>query len=135
VTSRSQLKKLALLRRREAEALCSAKLYDGALYLAGYVLELALKARICRVLDLEEYPDTGDLRRVYATHDLEQLLTLSGLSQKLVQQGSSLFNSWFAAASWRPEHRYNVPGMTTFEKVRQHLADVDKVLAWIRKYW
>jgi HEPN domain-containing protein len=135
VTSRSQLKKLALLRRREAEALCSAKLYDGARYLAGYVLEVALKARICRVLDLE-YPDSGDLRRVYATHDLDQLLMLSGLSRKLeLQKDTLLLESWVNAAAWRPEQRYAAPGITTFEDERRCLADVDKVLAWIRKYW
>ena len=135
MTSRSELKKLALIRRREAEALCSAKFYDGAIYLAGYVLEFALKARICRLLDMKAYPDTGDLRRVYATHDLRQLLTLAGLSQKLVVQENSLSDSWLTAASWRPEQRYDVPGRTTFEDVRKRLADVDKVLAWIRKYW
>jgi HEPN domain-containing protein len=37
-----QLKDLALLRLREAEALFEAGLYDGAKYLSGYAVELAL---------------------------------------------------------------------------------------------
>ncbi|HEX8410457.1 MAG TPA: hypothetical protein VF883_16450 [Thermoanaerobaculia bacterium] len=76
--TREQLKELAYLRRREAQVLFDAELYDGARYLVGYVSELALKARISRLLDLDEYPDTGEFRRVYATHDLDQLLKLSG---------------------------------------------------------
>lgn len=135
MANRNQLKELALLRRREAEVLFAANLYDGARYLAGYVLELALKARICRLLDIEEYPDTGDFRRVYATHDLDQLLKLSGLSRKPSLQENKLFDSWSTAASWRPERRYDVPGITQFEDVRDVLAAVDKVLTWIKKYW
>ena len=54
-----------------------------AVYLGGYAVEAALKARICRVLDFEEYPDFGEFRRLYASHDLDQLLKLSGLSRKL----------------------------------------------------
>ena len=79
-----QLKDLALLRLVEAEALFAAGLYDGAQYLSGYVVELALKARICRILDVDQYPEKGELKRVYAVHDLDQLLLLAGL-QKAVK--------------------------------------------------
>src|SRR5207253_7216081 len=110
MATRKQLKHLALLRRREAQVLYEAALYDGSRYLAGYVLELALKARICRVLDFEKYPDVGEFRRLYASHDLDQLLKLSGLSRKLSLQEKRLFDSWSTAALWKPERRYDVPG-------------------------
>jgi len=133
--TRNQLKTLALLRRREAQVLLEAELYDGARYLAGYVLELALKARICRLLDFEEYPDTGDFRRLYATHDLDQLLKLSGLSRKLSLKEDALFDSWSTAALWKPERRYDIPGTTKFDDVRDILNAVDEVLRWIKKHW
>jgi HEPN domain-containing protein len=135
MATRNQLKNLALLRRREAQVLFEAGLYDGARYLAGYVLELALKARICRILDFEEYPDTGDFRRLYATHDLDQLLKLSGLSRKLSLQEGALFDSWSTAALWKPERRYDVPGSSTLADVRDILIAIDKVLGWIKRYW
>lgn len=135
MTTRNQLKELALLRRQEAQVLFDAELYDGARYLAGYVLELALKARICRLLDFEEYPDTGDFRRLYATHDLDQLLKLSGLRRKLSLQDDALFDSWSTAALWKPERRYDVPGSTKREDVRDILSAIDKVLRWIKKHW
>jgi HEPN domain-containing protein len=135
MATRKQLKHLALLRRREAQVLYEAGLYDGSRYLAGYVLELALKARICRVLDFEEYPDVGEFRRLYASHDLDQLLKLSGLSRKLSLQEKRLFDSWSTAALWKPERRYDVPGTAKRHDVRDILETVDEVLRWIKKYW
>ncbi len=55
--------------------------YDGAVYLAGYTVELALKARICEVLNWSGYPATSkefDGYRSFRTHDLRVLLSLSG---------------------------------------------------------
>src|SRR2546430_7350613 len=127
MATRKQLKHLALLRRRETQVLYEAELYDGSRYLAGYVLELALKARICRVLDFEEYPDFGEFRRLYASHDLEQLLKLSGLSRKLSLQEKKLFDSWSTAALWKPERRYDVPGTAKRDDVRDILEAVDEV--------
>jgi hypothetical protein len=53
---RKQLQDLAKLRLREAEALYVAGFYDGSVYLAGYAVELGLKARICRLLHVADYP-------------------------------------------------------------------------------
>ena len=54
-----ELKALAATRLLEAKSLFNKRLYDGACYLAGYVVELALKARICKTLDLAGYPNQG----------------------------------------------------------------------------
>ena len=56
--TRNELKELAKLRLKEAETLFDAGLYDGAVYVCGYVIELALKARICKLLDISEYPSS-----------------------------------------------------------------------------
>jgi HEPN domain-containing protein len=69
VPTRSELKALAELRLEEAEALFEAGCYNGAVYLAGYVVELALKARICRLLDSQEYPDTGVFKGCFRSTD------------------------------------------------------------------
>ena len=83
VPNRQELKCLARLRLREAEALHAAGIYDGAAYLAGYAVEMALKARICRVLGVPDYPLAGPLKPAYAVHDLAQLALLAGLKQRL----------------------------------------------------
>lgn len=68
---------------REAEALYKAHLYDGCVYLAGYAVELALKARICRLLHVKEYPPVGEIGRAFKVHSLDQLKVLAGLSAEI----------------------------------------------------
>jgi len=72
--TRNELRELAKLRLREAETLFNAGLYDGSAYLCGYVIEFALKARICKLLGIDEYPASGRLKSAYAVHDFGQLL-------------------------------------------------------------
>lgn len=47
---RLELRRLAYARLADSRALYAAGRYDAALYLCGYAVELALKARICRTL-------------------------------------------------------------------------------------
>jgi hypothetical protein len=129
--SRAQLKALSRLRRKEAQLLFEAKLFDGAAYLVASVLESALKARICRVLDLDVYPDSGELRRVFGTHDLKQLLKLAGLERKLTATGGSVVASWTAILK-----RTSASGRAVSENELRSLLDaVDEVRKWIMKYW
>ena len=75
--SRNDLKKLAKLRLKEAEHLYRKGLFDGCLYLCGYAIEFALKARICRALKLREYP----VEQYFKTHDRNRL-RLGGLQSE-----------------------------------------------------
>ena len=80
MASRQQLRELALLRLQEAEVLFSGGLYDGCAYLCGYVVELALKARICATLGVAEYPEKGSrLRDAMKSHVLDDLGLLAGM--------------------------------------------------------
>ena len=137
--SRQELKDLARLRLREAEALHGAGLHDGAAYLAGYSVEMALKARICKLLGVSDYPSTATLRQAYAVHDLSQLLLLAGLKPKLVLAARALVANWSVALSWRPDRRYNSPGTYGGQGVLDILNAIrdpnDGILRWIAKYW
>jgi HEPN domain-containing protein len=139
MATRKDLKDLAALRLREAEALFTAGLYDGSAYLCGYVVELALKARICRLLDVDEYPDSGKLRQVYAVHDLEQLLYLSALRRKLDPANKLLFDNWSIAVPWKPERRYDAAGSVSRRDAEEILNAVGDSASgmhkWIKKYW
>jgi HEPN domain-containing protein len=138
MATRDQLKALAKTRLKEAEALFAAGLYDGAAYLSGYVVELALKARICRILAIRDYPDTGKYKQVYATHDFDQLLFLAGLRSKM-QPNSSLFLKWSIASTWTPERRYSPVGTFTKQDAEDVLNAIrdptDGILRWIKKHW
>jgi hypothetical protein len=79
--STQEMRRIAFARLSDAEALHRAKRFDGASYLCGYSVELALKARICKTLKWAGYPQTNAEFQGLASfkvHDLEMLLRLSG---------------------------------------------------------
>ncbi len=111
----SELDGIAAARLDDAKALLAAGRYDGAIYLCGYAVEVALKARICRILNWPDFPATRSEFQAYKsfqTHELDVLLRLSGQEQKIKQQH---FADWNNLAVWKSESRYNVVG--TAQKV------------------
>lgn len=106
----AELDDIAEGRLEDARALLQAGRLDGAAYLCGYAVEVALKARICRVLDWPAFPSSrGEFQshRSFQTHELEVLLRLSGQEAR-IKQGH--FALWNAVAAWKPESRYHVIG-------------------------
>ena len=106
----SELRKLARARLADAEALLNAGRLDGAAYVCGYVVELTLKARICKTLKWPGYPETrSEFEKLlsFKTHDLEILLRLSGRDR---YTRVKLFAEWTAFSGWTPEDRYNAVG-------------------------
>ena len=69
------LKLIAETRLEEAKVLYGSHLYDGAAYICGYVVETALKARICKNLRIKEYPDDGKDKQIFSSHDFDRPLT------------------------------------------------------------
>ena len=81
ILTAQQLKDIALARLAEAKVLLAVRtgdegiaLYDGASYLAGYAVETALKAVICKLLGTD-YPPQGatskpsnEISKAYKTH-------------------------------------------------------------------
>ena len=73
-----EIKELARLRLKEAVILCKAHKYDGAFYLAGYSIELMLKARICKHFQVEDLfngknckiSGVGEIKKAVQTHDI-----------------------------------------------------------------
>ncbi len=114
------LKQIALTRLEEAKILYDNSKYDGAVYLCGYVLEVALKARICNLLKLKEYPDRGKSKNIFTIHDFEILFKLAGLEAEIElkkKSSSTFFANWYLLASskdgWTPEIRYKAIGSYT----------------------
>ncbi|MGC1371822.1 MAG: HEPN domain-containing protein [Candidatus Sulfotelmatobacter sp.] len=136
--TRKDLQELSRVRLREAEALYKARLYDGCVYLAGYAIELALKARICRLLRKQKYPSSGDVGRSFRVHGLEQLKLLAGLSAEIdVNKNKQLFDNWSKTVEWNPEQRYNEPGKynaATAKVILDGLTEKPNgVLTWLSK--
>ena len=106
----AELDNIARARIEDAKALLVAGRFDGATYLCGYAVELALKSRICRTLNWPDFPSTGgefEPYRSFQTHDLNVLLRLSGQEVRIKRNHFAL---WNAVAAWKVESRYNVAG-------------------------
>lgn len=135
------LKLIAETRLKEAKALHKSGLHDGAAYICGYVVETALKARICKNLKIKEYPDEGNEKQIFRSHDFDRLLLLSGLQNKISlanKRTKKLFENWSLLTSWKPEERYT---LGAYQK--KDIEDLFKALEdgqygffnWIKKLW
>lgn len=108
--SRQQLLAMARARIADAKVLIAARRYDGGVYLCGYALECALKARIVATLRWAGFPETRkefERFQSFKTHDLDTLLSLSGREAK-VKAGH--MKQWSGVAQWEPEARYKPVG-------------------------
>ena len=108
--TKKELKKIAKARLKDAEVLLSGKRFDGAVYLCGYVIELGLKAKICKTLSWEGYPASNNEfsnYKSFRTHDLDVLLHLSGV-EELIK--FSLLYEWSMISQWNPMKRYQPIG-------------------------
>ena len=144
--TRLDLQVLAENRLAEARTLNSSGQHDGAVYLAGYALEFALKARVCKILDAD-YPTEF---RCFLTHKFQELVKLAGLEKQLNQQRTvdlDFGNNWSvvvgASAStpqgWSEEWRYRKIGSVTAIDADLFLQALDDprtgVFTWIKKLW
>ena len=106
-----ELKKLAKSRLQESEILFSNRKYDAAVYLCGYAIELALKARICKTLKWTEFPDVSVKNpQTFKTHHLITLLALSGIESKVKSICLTEWTIITQGIKWEPELRYQKIG-------------------------
>ena len=118
-TAREYLRAAKLLRTRRS--------YDASVYLCGYAVEIALKARICRTLNWTTgFPETNaefQFKGNLKTHNLEALLEYTGIQSRFRSPGpQGLLTDWSVVSKWNPEERYNPRGTKS-------LADVSSMIA------
>ena len=140
-----EFKQLTQMRLKEANILCDNKMYDGSCYLAGYCIELALKAAICKRMGTPEFfrtirPETA---RAFKIHNIEELVTLAGLYTQfnvLINTNIDFSYNWSfikTTINWSEQLRYQV-GKNQIETQSMLLALTDPqngILPWIKKHW
>jgi len=125
---RPELKKIAQARIKDGEILLGSDRYDGAIYLCGYAVEIALKAKICETLGWAGYPFTTrefENYRSFRTHNLDVLLRLSGAEGQIK---TKLLTEWSVVAEWDPEIRYEPVGSATKGEVELMLTSAKTLL-------
>ncbi|MBC3784997.1 hypothetical protein [Spirosoma utsteinense] len=126
---KSDLKRIASARLADADALFSASRFDGAAYLCGYVVEIVLKLRVCKTLQWEGFPESRkefDGLASFKTHNLDALLHLSGVENKIKQ---FYFSDWSTVKAWDPESRYSRVSMRTKSETLQRRGEVLAILS------
>jgi len=109
----SDLIKIAEARLEDAKVLVGGNRFDGAVYLCGYAVELALKARICNTLGWAGFPSTSSEFQGFAsfkTHRLDILIRLSGFEGEIK---TNYLADWSIVANWDSETRYRAIGTAT----------------------
>jgi HEPN domain-containing protein len=124
----AELTSIARARLKDADALLSKGRYDGAAYICGYAVEIALKARIAKTLKWPGFPaDGGEFKGLESlkTHNLRLLARLSGWEAKIK---AKFLAEWLAVGQWNPESRYQVTGNVTQGDANRMIESARRIL-------
>jgi HEPN domain-containing protein len=135
---RKEFQELSKLRLREAQALLSAGLSDGAYYLAGYSVECALKACIAKGTRRYEFPDKKRVDSSY-THSLPDLVVVAGLKsvhQAYTAASVEFRDNWELVQKWSEQSRYRRNDLRAAKALMKAVADKPHgVITWLRLHW
>ena len=136
IQTRAEFQGLAEKRLVEAKALLDLGMWDGAYYLTGYAVELALKACI---IAMGIFPPYRDFSKDCYTHAVEKLVGLAGLDdlrKSAMDADPDLKNNWALARDWSEEKRYHRIDEAEARSLYMAIADeVHGVLPWIKTRW
>jgi hypothetical protein len=137
--NRRDLQALTKLRLREARVLLDNRCYEGAYYLAGYVVECALKACIAKKVQRYDFPDKKSVNDSYS-HDFDQLLKVAGIKSAHeieLKVNPTFAPQWSTVKDWSEQARYKTSiTQAAAEDLYKAIADRQNgVMVWIRKWW
>ena len=136
--SKADLEALSVARIEESQLLYQHGRYSGAYYLAGYAVELAIKACIAKHIRSGFIPDRNFINRVYQ-HRFDDLIGLAGLKQELtdeIRRDPQLGGNWGMACDWSEESRYAAWDAINAAALISAIADPNHgVLQWLRKHF
>jgi HEPN domain-containing protein len=137
--NRRDFQKLAELRLKDAQALLGARRPSGAYYLAGYAVECALKACICKKVKAGDWPvKPDDVRKMYS-HDLNELFRQADLLNQReaeIRSNAVFAVNWNTVKDWSEQSRYDVHTISDARNLLMEVSDATNgVLLWVQRYW
>jgi HEPN domain-containing protein len=140
--TRADFQQLADIRLQEAKILLDAGMWDGSYYLAGYAVEVALKACIIKMVMATSasflFQDRKFVEKCW-THDIEKLLELAGLKPAWTAATTGnpiLWSNWAIANVWEEEKRYHRITEAEARGLYDAVSDaMHGVLPWIKTQW
>lgn len=139
IETRAEFQQLAQERLEEAKVLLDAGKWSGAYYLAGYAVELALKACIIKMLlATDAFPDKEFSRNCY-THSVEKLVPLARLEsiRSTARNADPILSAnWEVAEAWSENKRYHQINQAEAEGLYVAITDAAHgVFPWITTCW
>lgn len=148
MNSPEEIRELSELRLKEAGVLLENNMLDGAFYLAGYSIELSLKAKLCERFDIpnlfseqnnkENIEETkkennkmkieklqkikDKIKGMVLIHDLDTLMLLCGLHLKykdFTMTNKEMLGNMTLIETWNTNIRYKKNGYITKEQVEK----------------
>jgi len=136
--NRNDLRGLARARLRESRVLLASREYSGAYYLAGYVIEYALKACIARQTLRHDFPNKDRANQSWS-HSLVGLVQVAGLQNALDAERNDdpqFDANWGVVKDWRTDARYIGKDQKQAEGLVRAISDRRHgVLRWLRRHW
>lgn len=136
--TKADLEKLAQLRLDDAIFLLQAKRHSAAYYLAGYSVELALKACIAKLVQANTIPDKAFVNAIYV-HKLDNLISTAGLRPAFeaeIKIDLDLAAYWAIANNWSEESRYAFWDPFAAASLIQAIHEPNHgVFQWVKKHW
>jgi hypothetical protein len=146
--SRQTLIEIAKAKLTDSRILFKENKYDSSLYLIGYSVEMALKSKICKILNLKNgFPENKyefqsyiesnenelgneikNLKQI-KNHNLSDLLYYSGQEVIVKEQ---LLEEWTKILFWSPDLRYKLNFKDKFFN-EEILISVEKLITLILK--
>jgi HEPN domain-containing protein len=136
--SKHRLMALSQSKLSDAELLFANGRWANAYYLAGYAVELALKACAAIQFTADSIPAKKLILDLH-THDFAKLISSAGLQPELKKKlgEDDLFAAyWAVAAEWTPDSRYDDTDKSSAQYLISAVGEqAHGVLPWIRTFW
>lgn len=136
--TKGDLETLAVARLEDALHLLAAGRSSSAYYLAGYAIELALKACISKLFLPNVIPDKAFVNAIY-THKLDNLMSIAGLLPEFnaaMKADPELAANWAIVNQWNEESRYQLWDPMSAATLLHSINEPNHgVLQWLRKHW
>ncbi len=125
------------MRLEDASLLLAHGRNSSAYYLAGYAVELGLKAAIAKQFFEHVIPDRRFVNSIH-THDLAELATLAGLRAALVEaerEGPFAAN-WSVTTQWSEASRSEMIDVFRARELVGAIGDpASGVMEWLKLHW
>lgn len=131
--SQKDLEVLAQTRLDDAKLLLAHERWSSAYYLAGYVVELALKACIAKQFQAHAIPSKDFVSTIY-THKLGVLLKEAGL--EIPKPAQDLATYWALTSKWTETSRYEIKSRADAEAILEAVGHPQHgVFTWVKTNW